>query len=90
MLFFDQNDWFTQRARKKDLETTKANIEFLKGEITKMEGELKALNTDTGELERYAREKYHEKRAGEDLYLIHIDTVKPAEKPWIPKLIFRT
>ena len=75
-LFFDQNDWFTQRARKKELETTRNNIEFLQGEITRMEGELKALNTDTQKLEQYAREKYHEKRAGEDIYLIKIDTVK--------------
>jgi hypothetical protein len=77
--FFDQNDWFTQSARKKELETTRNNIEFLNGEIARMEGELKALNTDTQKLEQYAREKYHEKRANEDVYLISIDTIKKQE-----------
>ena len=74
MLFFDQNDWFTQQARQKELDATQKNIDFLTAESNKMESEINALNTDPRQLEKYAREKYHEKRPGEDVYLIIPDS----------------
>lgn len=74
-LFFDQNNWFVQRARKDKLENIQNNIDYLNKEIRQMQVELKALNTDTNKLEKYARERYHEKRKNEDVYLIRIDTI---------------
>ena len=74
MLFFDQNDWFEQHHRQKQLDDLQQNIEFLTGESNKMETQLHALNTDSNYLEKYAREHYHEKRDNEDVYLIIHDT----------------
>ena len=78
MLFFDQNDWFTQRARQRDLNKANDNIAFMKSEITNMKASLQKLQTDPATLERYAREKYYEKRDNEDVYMIVRDTAQPA------------
>lgn len=77
MLFFDQNDWFTQRKRQKQLEEVQETIDYLNAESDRMEASLEALNTDPAFLERFAREKYHLKRPTEDVYLITTDTVYP-------------
>lgn len=76
MLFFDQNNWFTQHERETELQQTQENIDHLNGEVTRMEQELEDLNGSNARLEQYAREKYHEKRDGEDVYLIIPDTVR--------------
>lgn len=79
MLFFDQNDWFTQRRRVKELREVEGKIEHLRSESARMNKELDALSRPE-QLEKLAREKYHEKRDGEDVYIIVTDTVKaPAE-----------
>ena len=77
MIFFDQNNWFIQKEREKDLEATQEKIDHLDGEVVRMEKELSDLNNDNAKLEQLAREKYHEKRDGEDVYIIIPDTVKP-------------
>jgi len=79
MVFFDQNDWFTQYARVKELEETQGKIDHLNTEIDRMDKELNDINTNNAKTEQYAREKYHEKRDGEDLYLIIHDSVKTAK-----------
>ncbi len=75
--FFDQNDWMTLRERKKDLNTVKGNIAYLKSEIKKMSEEKKALVADASgnlndpvKLEQYAREQYRMKQDNEDVYVI--------------------
>lgn len=75
MLFFDQNDWLTQRSRQKKLDRIEDNIQFLNGEVVNMETELKGLNSDPLKLETYAREKYFQKRDHEDVFIIKKDTV---------------
>ena len=75
MIFFDQNDWFTQHARVKDLQKTQAKINHLDSEITRMNQQLNDLETNDAKIEKYAREKYHEKRDSEDVYLVIPDTV---------------
>lgn len=80
MLFFDQNDWFTQRARQRDLNKANEHIAFMKSEITDMKTQLQKLQTDPATLERYAREKYYEKRDNEDVYMIVRDTAGHAVK----------
>ena len=74
MLFFDQNDWFTQRRRGKELEDVEAKIDHLRSESARMNKELDDLSRPE-KLEKLAREKYHEKRDGEDVYIIVTDTV---------------
>lgn len=80
MIFFDQNDWFTQNEREKELNQTQEKIDHLNSEVVRMEKELNDLNTNNAKLEQYAREKYHEKKDGEDVYLIITDTVKNKEQ----------
>ncbi len=74
MLFIDQNDWFTQRERQRDLDKANENVEFLRSEIATMNDELHKLKSDSATLERYARERYYEKRDQEDVYVIVPDT----------------
>lgn len=80
MLFFDQNDWFAQHQRQKQLDDIQENIEYLTKESDKMQGQLNALNTDSAYLEKYAREHYHEKRDNEDVFLILRDSTPAKEK----------
>jgi cell division protein DivIC len=76
MIFFDQNDWFTQHAREEELQQTQEKIDHLNSEVSRMDKELSDLNSSNTKLEQYAREKYHEKRDGEDVYIIIPDTVR--------------
>lgn len=70
MMYFDQHDWVSQRAREKQLQDVKDNIAYLDSEIARMDGAYNALAHDPKELERYAREQYRMKRDSEDLYII--------------------
>lgn len=79
MLFFDQNDWFTQRAREKELNQLQEKIDHITQESDRMDKELTELNNSQGKLEQYAREKYHEKKDGEDVYLIITDSAKAVQ-----------
>jgi cell division protein DivIC len=70
MIYFDQNDWYSQRQRNKDLATTHTNIAFLNGEIVRMEQEHTDLVTSPQKLEKFARENFRMKKDNEDLYII--------------------
>lgn len=70
MVFFDQNDWMTQKETRKRLEDTKTHIRYLTAETEQMEKEIVQLKNDPQKLEQYARENYRMKRDGEDLYII--------------------
>lgn len=75
MLVFDQNDWFTQWNRKKQLDEANKNIDFLKKEVAAMSEELHNLEHDPEVIKKYAREKYYYKQKDEDIFLIINDTV---------------
>ncbi|MBS1643608.1 MAG: septum formation initiator family protein [Bacteroidetes bacterium] len=70
MIFFDQNDWFSQQERRQELKKVNENIELLNQEIGKMDTEYAELRKDPKALERYAREHYRMKKDSEDLYII--------------------
>ncbi|MBS1616762.1 MAG: septum formation initiator family protein [Bacteroidetes bacterium] len=70
MTFFDQNDWFSQRDRKAQLEEINGNISFLNRRIDTLNGDYEALRHDPAALERYAREHYRMKRDSEDLFIV--------------------
>lgn len=80
MLFFDQNDWFTQHEREKELQKSQEKIDHLNSEIKRMDNEMNNLNSSNSKLEQYARERYHEKQDGEDVYIIVPDSVKVKKK----------
>ncbi|HEY9176669.1 MAG TPA: septum formation initiator family protein [Flavipsychrobacter sp.] len=67
--FFDRNDWFTQRQRQRDLESTKENIDYLRAEIADMKAQRDGLKNDPKVLEKFARENYRLKKDNEDVYV---------------------
>jgi cell division protein FtsB len=67
--FFDRNDWFTQRQRQRDLESTKENIDYLRAEIADMKAQRDGLKNDPKVLEKFARENYRMKKDNEDVYV---------------------
>ncbi len=69
-LFFDENDYFTQRERQRDLDTLTGNIKYLTREINNMAAERESLVKNYTVIERYARENYRMKKENEDVYVI--------------------
>jgi cell division protein DivIC len=67
--FFDRNDWFTQRQRERDLQSTKENIGYLRAEIADMKAQKNGLKNDPAVLEKFARENYRLKKDNEDVYV---------------------
>src|SRR5690554_5580822 len=80
LTFFDQNNFIAQTKRTRQLHKTEESLQFLSAEIDRMEKELHELNFDKFKLEKYAREKYNQKRDHEDTYLIIIDSTENKEK----------
>jgi cell division protein FtsB len=77
VLFFDKNDFFTQRQRHTELKMLNQKISYYKEQIAAAQKELQALENDPSTLEKYAREKYYMKRDNEDIYIIET----PANQP---------
>lgn len=67
--YFDRNDWFTQRQREKDLESTRENVRYLRAEIADMKKRRDGLENDPAMLEKFAREQYRLKKDNEDVYV---------------------
>lgn len=67
--FFSQYDLISQREHAAELEGMKHKIEFLEGEIARLEREKESLQTDSAVIEQYAREKYFMKTKHEDVYV---------------------
>lgn len=80
MLFFDQNNWFVQQERAKELKDLNESISFINNEITSMSDKLQDVKTNPKVAEQYAREEYILKKPNEDVYLIMHDTVVVADK----------
>ena len=79
ILFFDRNDIFIQRERRKErsaLEKNKADFTQQIAAERKFSEELK---TNPAAIEKFAREQYKMKRDGEDLFLIK--RPQPEENP---------
>lgn len=70
MVYFDQNDYFTIRQKKKEYKEVKSNVDYLNAETTRMQKELAALMAYSQPLEQLARESYHMKKDNEDVYVI--------------------
>ena len=70
MLFFDKNDYFTQRQRAQELQELNDKITYYQQQIDATRHELQALQNDPFTLEKYAREKYYMKRANEEIFVV--------------------
>lgn len=76
MLFFDRNDLMSQYDYRTQLNKLKEEKEFYIDQTNQARKELSDLSSNRSSLERFARERYHMKRANEDVYII----VKEKEK----------
>jgi cell division protein FtsB len=70
MLFFDKNDYYTQRQRAQELQELNDKISYYQQHIDATRQELQALQNDPFTLEKYAREKYYMKRANEEIFVV--------------------
>ncbi|MDP9230637.1 MAG: septum formation initiator family protein [Bacteroidota bacterium] len=70
MLFFDRNDFLTQRLRTNELRELQQSKQYYTDQIFTEKAELELLKSNPATLEKYAREKYYMKRDNEELFLI--------------------
>ena len=76
MVFFDRNDLFTQRERRKELHALEESRQYYTDQIASERKVLEDLQNNPAAIEKYARERYGMKRDNEDVYLI----VKPQQE----------
>ena len=70
MLFFDDQNVFSQYKLYKTLKNLEKELHYYDFKIKEIEQEKQELFNDSDLLEKYAREKYYMKRQKEDLYII--------------------
>jgi cell division protein DivIC len=70
MLFFDEYNWIRIRRDSLKYNALKKETEYFHKKISTDKKSLKALKTDTSELEKFAREKYLMKKPNEDVFVI--------------------
>lgn len=70
MLFFSPYDLFTIRESQQELDALNDKIEYMNLQSDSMDAALQELKTNPEALEQYARENYHHKKDGEDVYVI--------------------
>ncbi len=69
LLYFDENDLFSQLDLVKRCNKLRAEKEYYIAEITKNEKEIDELKHNSKSLETFAREKYFMKRDNEDVFV---------------------
>lgn len=70
MLFFDRNDLASQYAYRSQVNKLEEEKDFYIQQISKVEKDLKELDSDQDKLEKFARERYFMKRDNEDIFVI--------------------
>lgn len=70
LMFFDQNNWFTQFQYQMELNKLENEREFYDEEIKKVTQDLKELRTNPKSLEKFAREKYLMKKSNEEVFVL--------------------
>lgn len=68
--FFGSNSIIAQNQRKKKIKNNKKNIEFLEEDINRIGELLSDLENNPFIIEKTVREKYHQKKEDEDVFLI--------------------
>lgn len=74
MLFFDQRDYFQQKASSEELKKLETSAKYYNDEIKKTKSQLDNLQNNGTSIEKFARERYFLKREGEEVYIFE-DTV---------------
>jgi cell division protein FtsB len=70
MLFFDERDYFQQKASAEELNKLEAKRKYLKDEINNTNTQLNNFQNDPVAIEKYGRERYLLKRDGEEVYIL--------------------
>ena len=70
MSFFDEYNWMRIRKDSQKLKSLKEERAYLLNKIEEDRKQLKIFQTDTEELERFAREQYLLKKENEKVYVI--------------------
>ncbi|MBN1925073.1 MAG: septum formation initiator family protein [Prolixibacteraceae bacterium] len=70
ILFFDEYNLIRMKRESHKLKNLKQEVEYLQQKIKEDRARLKALKTDTAELEKFAREEYLLKKENEDVFII--------------------
>jgi cell division protein FtsB len=78
MLFFDQRDYFQQKASAEELNKLETTSKYYKDEINKTKTQLNNLQNDPTSIEKFARERYLLKREGEEVYIFDDTTASKA------------
>jgi cell division protein DivIC len=79
MLFFDKNDVFTQRERKRELNALQESKTYYTEEIAKEKKISEELRSNPAAIEKYARENYLMKRDSEDIFIIQSENAQSAQ-----------
>ncbi len=80
MLFFDQRDYFQQKASAAELNKIQNSIRYYDDEINSTKSQLNNLQSNPISIEKFGRERYLLKREGEELYLFE-DTAENKATP---------
>lgn len=70
MLFFDRYNVISRQSMKQQIEELKSDEAYYRTAIVELEQEERRLLQDLESMERYARETYHMRKPGEDVYVI--------------------
>jgi len=72
MFFFDTNSYFIHKELNDDIDALELNKEHYQKEIKNDKAFIEKME-DSGEMEKYAREKYYLKKENEDIYIIQYE-----------------
>lgn len=70
LLLLDSNNLIARYKAMRELHQLKKDKEYYLNKIEEEKRKLRELKTDNENLEKFAREQYHMKKADEDLYII--------------------
>ena len=78
MLFFDQRDYFQQKASAEELKKVERSAKYYTDEINNTKSQLNNLQNSGPSIEKFARERYFLKREGEEVYVFEDTTANKA------------
>ena len=70
IFLLDSNNLVARLKDMRELDNLKNDKEYYTNKIEVDKKKLRELKTDNGNLEKFAREQYHMKKADEDLYIV--------------------
>ena len=76
MLFFDDNNFFVQLDRKRQLNDLLKSKAFYEAEIANTQKTLKDLQSSPASVEKFARENFLMKRDNEDIFVVEAPSNK--------------